>query len=203
MMLFLKGDFAACSPEIKEWDEPVIRTRSDGTKVVGRPSRGFGDAAFNYAGKFMQPEPWSNNKEVFWLKQYAEDMLLAEHGIKANFDFCLAGYYPDGETGIMHHSDTVPTLDDLVLSMSFGAARLFVQRDYQSNVKAVTNTSNLFDMTGKPCMDTYYVMEHGDAILFDGYSQMTSTHDVPVAPKAGPRVNLTFRTGMTLGNTNG
>ena len=40
-------------------------------------------------------------------------------------------------------------------------------------------------------------MEHGDVMLFDGYSQMTSTHAVPeVMGPLGDRINMTFRSGL-------
>ena len=42
-----------------------------------------------------------------------------------------------------------------------------------------------------------YIMEHGDIMLFDGYSQMTSTHAVPeVMGPLGDRINMTFRSGL-------
>ena len=41
-----------------------------------------------------------------------------------------------------------------------------------------------------------YILEHGDVLIFDGHSQMKSTHAVPDMIGAGERINLTFRTGV-------
>ena len=111
------------------------------------------------------------------------------------FNFCLCGLYEDGDSTIPHHSDTVPTLDDIVLSVSFGAPRLINFREYQYNVKKHTNTSDT-KTPSKWVKEYNYIMEDGDAILFDGHSQMKTTHSVPPIEKAGRRISLTFRTGL-------
>ena len=53
MMKYLKGAVLADhTPEITDWDEPTTRV-FNGTKVAGRPTKGFGTASFNYAGKLI------------------------------------------------------------------------------------------------------------------------------------------------------
>jgi len=197
MFIYSKGNFKALTPEIvfDRWDEPVIRTREDGTEVKGRPSRGFGDFSFTYAGKHMEPEAWDALAWMPAMKTLVEQVTHDVIGKEVSYDFCLAGFYPDGNTGIMHHSDTVPTTEDIVCSISFGAPRLFVQRQYESAIKTFSDTSDIVT-DGINYTDDFFMLESGDVIFFDGESQMTSTHDVPALHGVGPRINLTFRTGM-------
>ena len=44
--------------------------------------------------------------------------------------------------------------------------------------------------------DSLDILNHGDVLIFDGHSQMKSTHAVPDMIGAGERINLTFRTGI-------
>ena len=74
MNRFLKGVMKNCNHGIDRWDEPSVRTRPDGTKVVGRPTRGFGSGGtFTYAGKEYKPEPWTGF--MFLVKCEAEDIV--------------------------------------------------------------------------------------------------------------------------------
>ena len=127
MIHFLKGALRDYNPVFDRWDKPVVRETKNGL-VFGRPSRGFGDAPFHYAGKFMEPEPWSPMMKE--LKQKSEEITKDFLKRKTTYTFCLCGYYSDKGEGIPHHSDTVPTEDDLVFSVSFGAPRVFVWRQY-------------------------------------------------------------------------
>ena len=194
-------DTVTIKPDFDHWDEPKIREYG-GVEVVGRPTRGFGDNPFEYAGKHMNPEPWDTENMQFY-KDIAED--LASHAVGRNikFTFCLCGLYKTGMVSVPHHSDTVPNLGDIVLSLSFGAARVFEWTQYSYEIKKKTNSSHI-NVSGK--YDTgsdrwtqnteRYILSHGDAILFDGESQMTSTHAVPEVINVGERINLTFRTGL-------
>ena len=197
MFTHLKGAFTSVSEGVvfDYWDQPVVRTRPDGTPVRGRPSRGFGDFNFNYAGKDMTPQPWEALTWMADMKKYAENITFSATGIAKPFDFCLAGFYPAEDDGIMFHSDTVPDLDSLVCSITFGAPRVFVQRTYEQNIKTESNTSDVHT-DGIPFVDTFYLLEDGDAIIFDGHSQMNSEHNVPKQFGSRDRINLTFRTGM-------
>lgn len=201
-MELLKGKFSHYGMSIiTEWDEPTVRTRSDGVQVIGRPTRGFGDGGtFSYAGKDYSPEPWT--EEMRRVREWAEAVTTEVLQRDVNFTFCLAGLYPTGEDGIPFHSDTVPTLDDVVLSISLGAPRVFTNRIYPCIIKDHSNTSNVYeeeidDMEIAGEFDeTMFLMEHGDAIIFDGHSQMNTRHCVPPVTGVGPRMNLTFRTGL-------
>tara|TARA_R100000544_G_scaffold33475_1_gene19980 strand:- start:949 stop:1533 length:585 start_codon:yes stop_codon:yes gene_type:complete len=194
MILYIKKYFKEADPSIIEWDEPRER-EFKGTVVKGRPTKGFGSSSFNYAGKLYKPTPWTNI--MYHLKQEAERLVWEELGIDKQFTFCLCGYYGVDGKGIPHHSDTVPTLDDIVVSISLGAPRVFVQRTYQNNVKTRTDTSEIETKIENFMIDEkHYILEDGDVLIFDGHNQMKSTHAVPDLETAGERINLTFRSGL-------
>ena len=87
-----------------------------------------------------------------------------------------------------------------MFSISFGAPRVFEWTTYAHHIKDDTNTSDTYiDITSrsnKPMGTSLYLLEHGDAIMFNGSSQMTSTHAIPELLGAGERINLTFRSGI-------
>jgi alkylated DNA repair dioxygenase AlkB len=193
-MLKYIRDTVTLTPEFEYWDEPETR-EYNGVQVIGRPTRGFGDKPFEYAGKFMEPEPWDTDNMEFY-KAVAEDLASHATGRKVKFTFCLCGLYKSGYVTIPHHSDTVPTLDDVVLSFSFGAPRVFEWNQYVEDIKEESNTSKI--NTGETTVDetTRYLLNHGDALIFNGRSQMRSTHAVPKLENVGERINLTFRSGL-------
>ena len=195
MIDYKKGYFKDQNPVITDWDEPTIR-EFNGHKVLGRKTAGYG-STFAYAGKEYKGRTWADNHRIFRIKTLTEKMLLEEYGTRVDFSFCLCGYYGEDGKGIPHHSDTVPTLDDYVVSISFGAPRVFTWRHYQNPVKTKTNTSEIDTVSENfiKSEDTY-ILEHGDVLIFDGHSQMKSTHAVPDMIGAGERINLTFRTGV-------
>jgi len=192
MIKHIKHIFAEFEHGIDKWDKPRERM-FEGTMVKGRPTRGFGDSTFNYAGKLYEPEPWTHKMQL--IKVAAEDVASRVFDKEIKFTFCLCGFYPD-DKGIPHHSDTVPTLDDVVVSLSFGAPRVFAWRTYQNNIKRHTNTSDVDFKENFIKDEKLYLLEHGDVIMFDGYSQMKATHAVPDLVGAEERVNLTFRSGL-------
>ena len=192
MIKHIKHIFAEFEHGIDKWDDPRERM-FEGTMVKGRPTRGFGDSTFNYAGKLYEPEPWTHKMQL--IKVAAEDVASRVFDKEIKFTFCLCGFYPD-DKGIPHHSDTIPTLDDVVVSLSFGAPRVFAWRTYQNNIKRNTNTSDVDFKENFIKDEKLYLLEHGDVIMFDGYSQMKSTHAVPDLVGAEERVNLTFRSGL-------
>ena len=201
----IRGAFYDYHPNITEGDKPVERV-FNGQKIMGRPTRGFGDAPFKYAGKRYSPDPWETAPAILAIKIAAESLITERFLHEVNFTFCLAGHYPQGSDSIPHHSDTVPSRDSLVLSISFGAPRLFEWREYDYPIKKKTNTSKIhlvgreIQLLGADCRyrrkyyrTEKYLLEHGDVILFDGESQMMSTHAVPSIVGGGERINLTFR----------
>jgi alkylated DNA repair dioxygenase AlkB len=180
---------------ITEWDEPNVRI-FDGKKIIGRPTRGFGESNFYYAGKYMQPEPWNSNPFIKEIKEKSERIVSKEIEKEVEFTFCLCGYYSTKGEGIPHHSDTVPKNSDLVFSISLGAPRIMEWRTYLTAIKEGSDTSRLCVWNRLPYKEELYVLEHGDALLFDGMSQLFSTHSILPVTEAGERINLTFRTGL-------
>jgi len=195
-MELYKGKAKGFPMYIRRWDEPEIR-EFDGEEVEGRPTRAFGTSEFTYAGKVYKPEPWATRWEVEDLKNYLERWL------KVEFTFCLCGLYENSWDNIPHHSDTIPTLDDIVVGVSFGAPRILEWLTYRGDIKAETNTSKThFIKYAEEIADyweptkTSYLLEDGDVYVFDGHSQMCSTHAIPPLVGTGSRYSLTFRTGI-------
>ena len=197
MILFKKGIFKDFDHKITTWDEPTER-EFNGKLVKGRPTKGFGDDysnSFEYAGKTYTPKAWST--PMYQIKVAVEKLVWEELGINKKFTFCLCGYYAKDGKGLPHHSDTVPTLNDIVASISLGGPRVFIQRTYQNPVKKYTNTSEINVHKENFLIDEqFYLLENGDVLIFDGHNQMNSTHAVGDLEHAEERVNLTFRTGI-------
>jgi len=193
MIKYIPKYFQHCKPNIERWDNPTER-KFKGKTVKGRPTRGFGSSSFNYAGKVYEPSVWSDTMYSF--KQDVEKLVWKELEVDKQFTFCLCGLYGFDGKGIPHHSDTVPTEDDLVVSISLGAPRIFIHRTYQNPIKKHTNTSEIFLKENFVIDETYYLLEDGDVLIFDGKNQMYSTHCVPDLQNAGERINLTFRSGL-------
>ena len=199
MIKFVKGGLAGHDPNIKVWDSPTIRY-FNGKKIEGRPTKGYGSAPFEYAGKRYEPTPWTNSMSV--IKTATELLIYKQLDRVVQFNFCLCGLYKNGKVSIPHHSDTVPTTEDLVVSVSFGAPRIFQWHEYPYRIKKETNTSTLNisidDIPYDPQTPVVknYIMEEGDVFIFDGQSQMNSTHSVPSVENEDERINLSFRTGI-------
>ena len=191
-MKVIKKALVDYQPVITDWDEPVIR-EFDGKKIVGRPTKAYGTKSFEYAGRLYEPEPWSISMSV--LKMATQLLIYKELNKIVRFNFCLCGLYKTGETGIPHHSDTVPTENDLVVGVSFGAARSMEWNQYDTYIKDHTNTSEI-DKKMDWALQKTYLLNDGDVYIFDGESQMNSTHAIPPMENVGERINLTFRTGL-------
>ena len=78
--------------------------------------------------------------------------------------------------------------------------QVFEWTTYPSHIKHDTNTSDtdlhISPRSNPPMGISWYLLEHGDAIMFNGSSQMNSTHAIPELLGAGERINLTFRSGL-------
>jgi len=194
MMKIFKNIMEEKEPAFSYWDKPTVRL-FEGVKVKGRPTRGFGESKFEYAGKVYTPEPWT--EKMMKIKLFAEDIMITKFNKKVEFTFCLCGLYETGEVSIPHHSDTVPTLNDYVLGVSFGAPRLLEWIKYDYQIKKRINTSEINLLYGdKYLTKEQHLLEDGDVFVFDGYSQMNTTHAIPPIRKIGKRISLTFRTGL-------
>tara|TARA_Y100000114_G_scaffold22746_1_gene18471 strand:- start:7887 stop:8474 length:588 start_codon:yes stop_codon:yes gene_type:complete len=194
MIDFIKGGMKGFNPCIHEWDAPKHRIYK-GKKVFGRPTRAFGTKTFGYAGKSYHPDEWT--VPMKYIKGNLENLILKKYDRKVDFKFCLCGLYKSDGKGIPHHSDTVPTEDDLVVSVSFGAPRVLEWIEYKQDIKNHSNTSEI-DTKYKSKKETkFYLLEDGDIMVFNGKSQIRSTHAIlDVEPPIWERINLTFRTGI-------
>ena len=130
------------------------------------------------------------NKAERWASQIMERPI--------EFTFCLCGLYETGEAWVPHHSDTVPTLDDVVLGISFGGTRVLEWDEYPITIKTDTNTSEVHKslLEKEDQETTRFLLEEGDVYMFDGHSQMTSTHSIPSLIGCNSRISLTFRSGL-------
>lgn len=156
-------------PTVDRWDPKHERF------ITGRPYTGFGTAPFEYAGKTVNPHPFSRH---FVINNIREDL---EKELGVEFYFCLVGLYVDNTVGIPYHHDEIEHDDDIIASVSFGATRTF---------------RNRMDETGEV---TEYSLTNGDLLVFDGASQRVSMHDVPAQDRpSGPRINLTYRTARSF-----
>ena len=191
---FIKGGLKGYDPIIQKWDKPRVRW-FNGKKIEGRPTKGYGTSPFNYAGKLYKPVRWTTPMLV--IKMATELLVYRELNQVVRFNFCLCGLYKTGEVFVPHHSDTVPTLNDIVVSISFGATRLFEWNQYHYQIKEESNTSEINILHGDKYLETTrHLIEDGDLFIFDGHSQMNSTHSVPALENVGERINLSFRTGI-------
>lgn len=161
------------TPSDIAWLEPTNRFDPRHQRMIkGRPSQGYGVADFSYAGKTIRPLPWECNDKITELKKRLEKFLGVE------FYFCLCGLYEDHTVGIPMHHDEIEHDDDVIVSLSFGATRLF-------EMKETYDTAPL----------KRYILEEGDLVVMTGKNQRIAQHAVPEQETpAGPRVNLTFRT---------
>ena len=195
--ILIKGLLSKFNLIMDDWDEPQERIDENGRTIKGRPSIGFGDKnEFTYAGKTLKARPWTDamkgirNECQRALKEYADT--------EKKITFLLAGYYPE-EKGIPMHSDAVPTLDDWVVSCSFGGSRVFGWEEYNKDIKTESYTSHtpfILRKDREVCCRHLLLLEHGDVVMFNGASQMKTRHNVPDLQGISPRTNLTFRTGL-------
>lgn len=156
------------------WNAPVTRwDPKTQRELIGRPSQGYGDAPFAYAGKHMDPLPWEANQVINSIK------LELERFTGEEFYFCLCGLYENNQISIPHHKDEINDDDDIIASVSFGASRIFEVKHLNAD--------------GLPPVQ--YLLNDGDLIIMDGASQRVTSHAVPaLETPCGERVNLTFRT---------
>ena len=197
MKVFAKKVFQGDNPNIVNWDNPTVR-KFNGKTVQGRHTKGYGTSEFNYAGKLYKPEPWTI--QMKYIKTKAEEWASELMNRPIEFTFCLCGLYETGDDSIPHHSDTVPTLDDVVLGISFGGTRVLEWNNYLKDIKKDTNTSKLltvFEQGNVYVPETNrFLLEEGDVYMFDGRSQMRATHSIPPLIGCQKRISLTFRSGL-------
>ena len=134
----------------------------------------YGDPAitYGYSGITMQPIEWTTALQT--IKQAIEPIA------QTLFTTVLLNNYRNGNDSMGWHRDNEPVLgkNPLIASVSFGAARKFNFRDYETKK---TNISLL--------------LEHGSLLIMKGATNHFWEHQLPKTKQTNsPRINLTFRT---------
>jgi len=126
---------------------------------------------YGYSNMTMKALPWC--KTLLQIKQ------KIEQASSDTYNSVLLNYYRDGQDSNGWHSDDEPELgrNPAIASLSLGAPRDFHLRHKSGNFKR--ESINL---------------EHGSLLLMTGTTQHYWQHHIPKRAKAGPRLNLTFRT---------
>lgn len=166
----------------KEWFDALmggIAWQQDEVIVFGskhltpRLSCWMGDSwmSYTYSNNQMRPQPWTGLPMK--IKKVIED-LTGE-----NFNSVLINYYRDGQDSNGWHADDETELgrEPVIASLSLGASRDFYLRnksDHRDKVKLS--------------------LQAGSLLMMRGRTQELWQHCVPKRAKAGPRINLTFRT---------
>lgn len=119
----------------------------------------------------MPKHDWSVCPIVSQIKEHFETKL------NTRIDYCLMHLYPDGEVGIGYHMDK-EAMNDIVISVSFGATRKFRFR-------------KIADKSG---FESELSLKGGDVVIMKDNCQRVLKHSVPIERTVkSPRINLTFR----------
>ena len=131
--------------------------------------------AYSYSGVTQVVQPWIPELED--LKRRIENVTGAE------YNSVLLNYYRDGNDSVGLHADNEKELgkNPNIASVSLGAPRTFIlvqQRSVECE-----------------CAPGYeeYQLTPGSLLVMSGTTQHFWKHSIPKAPKAGPRINLTYR----------
>jgi alkylated DNA repair dioxygenase AlkB len=159
-----------------QWRQEQI-TLFGKTHAVPRLSCWMGDIGtdYSYSNMTMTPVVWSDN--VLRIKQQIEAASAC------SFNSVLINYYRDGQDSNGWHSDNEPELgqNPVIASLSLGA-----DRDFQLRHK-----------TNKALRQSI-CLQHGSLLIMRGATQRCWQHHVPKRAKAQARINLTFRTVLSL-----
>jgi alkylated DNA repair dioxygenase AlkB len=136
-----------------------------------RLSAWYGSAAYRYSGLTLAPQPFT---------PLQRDLLAAvEAATGCTFNSVLLNYYRDGRDSMGMHSDDEAELGPApsIASLSVGDSRTFILRHKASGERMRLELTD------------------GSLLLMAGPLQQHWSHGINKTTKrAGPRVNLTFRT---------
>lgn len=153
-----------------EWKQEKIKIF--GKEVVEpRLVAWYGDKAYKYSGKLMQPQPWT--KELLEIKSIIEE----NTGYK--FNNVLLNYYRNGLDSMGWHSDDEAELgkNPVIASLSLGQERRFQ-----------------FRFKADKSIKVHYLLSSGSLLLMKNDCQHLWQHQVPKSGiQVGERINLTFR----------
>ena len=158
-----------------KWNQETIRMF--GKQVLQpRLTALYGDSGkpYTYSGRTMQPLDWT--PELIKIKKSVEEHPLCERA----FTTVLLNYYRSGSDSMGWHRDNEKELgsNPIIASISLGAPRRFLLRDYRSKTKVAE-----------------ILLEHGSLLVMSGPCQDLYEHSLPKTAKLKEaRINLTFRT---------
>jgi alkylated DNA repair dioxygenase AlkB len=134
---------------------------------------------------FLDKETKEKNQfnESIWGKntEWSEKMLSLKKRIEKHtnneFSTCVCIFYPDGNSGVDHHSDEVAFGDTSIIpSISLGEERLFSFREK------------------KTMKENIMILKHGSMLVMGKGCQENFEHSLPInAMYKNPRISLTFR----------
>ena len=160
--------------------------------------------------------PWRQENVVVWNKMYSQPRLIASYGdrdtdytysgltlsalqwtdllleikrrvenvAEASFNNVLLNYYRDNRDSMGFHSDDEPELGPVIASLSLGEERTFVLK-------------HKLNKSAKPVR---LKLASGSLLLMKGETQRNWKHGIAKLTRpCGPRVNLTFRRIVPLG----
>jgi len=161
--------FSVLKHEI-EWQQGKIKLF--GKEIVEpRLVAWYGEKAYKYSGKLMQPRLWT----AILLEMKNEIEQASGH----SFNSVLLNFYRNGQDSMGWHSDDEAELgtNPVIASLNLGETRKF-----QFRLKASKPTK------------MEILLETGSLLLMQGDTQHLWQHAIPKSAKAnGQRINLTFR----------
>ena len=134
-------------------------------------------AAYTYSGARFEPRPWPDALRPVRAR------LATELG--GDFNSVLANLYRDGRDSMGWHSDAEPELGPrpVIASLSLGATRRFGLKSRDA-----------------PAAGSAIELPPGSLLVMAGETQRRFRHALPrTARPVGPRINLTFRRILVLG----
>uniref|UniRef100_A0A8C2T459 DNA oxidative demethylase ALKBH2 n=1 Tax=Coturnix japonica TaxID=93934 RepID=A0A8C2T459_COTJA len=147
----------------------------------------YGDPelTYTYSGVTFSPKPWIP------VLNHIRDRLVLETGHA--FNFVVINRYKDGEDHIGEHRDDEKELvpRSPIASVTFGACRDFVFRHCDSRGKNATRHIKPIRLQ----------LEHGSLLMMKYPTNVYWYHSLPIRRRVlAPRINLTFRKMMPVGN---
>lgn len=154
-----------CDPEITVFGKKCHQRRNvgffcDDVRIEG----------YRYSGQIMKSQPL--------MSELCELLHIINEMFNASFNAILINCYKNGEDYIGRHSDDEAGLDPIqgVVSISYGASRIFRIRDKKGN----------------KIMD--HITIHGECLHMTGNFQEEYTHEIPIEKRVkNKRYSLTFR----------
>lgn len=124
-------------------------------------------------------------KAQYWTVPLLSIKAKLEAKFETSFNECLLNYYRDGKDYTGWHRDNAHALGEypVIVTVSFGATRIFQFRDYKEKVPVIS-----------------LELDHGSALLVKKQTQEFWEQRLPKTTRAViPRINLTFRLMLKKG----